>query len=440
LRVSDIDAGAGSITVTLSVTDGALIASGTSLVTVSGSGTGLLTLSGQVAAVDSFLASSLVDYRAPNNFSGNATLTMTTTDNGNSGEGTALTDTDAAVISVVGGPNYDVSISSWNSLVGDGEGFFAAIAGNGAAGSVFRPLGPSGSRLFISNNDVTVGQSAPNEIDQGEGIRIEFRAGVIATNGSGVTAEGAYLHATAAAFTLAQKNSASGQADIRVTLYDSTGAVVDLTAANFKVSITGGGSIAIDAANNWITIDNGVAGTRFEIVSNSDLTFSKMEVVNTGSTGSFTISVASIDLLETTSIGTATANTITGNDESNLLSGLDGNDILSGNGGNDILIGGAGNDSLRGGTGKDVFMFDQGAFTGSDTIEDYVHNTDAIDLSVLFDLNPTGTATLDNGGLLFDRDGGGASFNAVEIARFAGAAPSVVTILDDGKATVVTDT
>jgi Ca2+-binding RTX toxin-like protein len=53
-------------------------------------------------------------------------------------------------------------------------------------------------------------------------------------------------------------------------------------------------------------------------------------------------------------IGSAYADTITGDSNDNVLSGGAGNDTLSGGGGNDILIGGAGNDSMDGGTGTNT--------------------------------------------------------------------------------------
>ncbi|MFC7379477.1 beta strand repeat-containing protein [Brevundimonas sp. GCM10030266] len=53
-------------------------------------------------------------------------------------------------------------------------------------------------------------------------------------------------------------------------------------------------------------------------------------------------------------IGSAFADSLTGNTLSNRLQGGAGNDILSGLGGADTLIGGAGNDSLRGGDGVDA--------------------------------------------------------------------------------------
>ena len=80
-----MDAGAGSLTVTLAITDGTLAVSG-GTAGIAGSGTTLVTLTGTLAQINSTLASN-VTYVPTNNFNGDAQLTMTTHDNGNTGPG-----------------------------------------------------------------------------------------------------------------------------------------------------------------------------------------------------------------------------------------------------------------------------------------------------------------------------------------------------------------
>jgi Ca2+-binding RTX toxin-like protein len=95
------------------------------------------------------------------------------------------------------------------------------------------------------------------------------------------------------------------------------------------------------------------------------------------------------------------ANTITGDNNDNTLTGtsgddtmlgLGGNDTLNGGEGNDTLIGGAGADTMTGGAGNDVFVYhaivggvaESGpADTARDTITDFVHLSDMIDLSTI---------------------------------------------------------
>jgi Ca2+-binding RTX toxin-like protein len=69
----------------------------------------------------------------------------------------------------------------------------------------------------------------------------------------------------------------------------------------------------------------------------------------------------------------------TGNDSANTLIGNSVNNRLSGLGGDDILDGGRGNDVLMGGDGLDTFVF--GSRHDMDTITDFTHGEDTIDLS-----------------------------------------------------------
>ena len=80
-------------------------------------------------------------------------------------------------------------------------------------------------------------------------------------------------------------------------------------------------------------------------------------------------------------LGDSGDDTIYGGDGNDLVVGGTGNDTLYGDAGDDTLVGGLGDDSLTGGTGSDTFVFT--ANTGSDTINDFDKDNDAIDLSML---------------------------------------------------------
>ncbi|MES2245444.1 MAG: tandem-95 repeat protein [Pseudomonadota bacterium] len=98
LSISDAaDGNSGSMTVTLAMTNGTLTVTGGGA-TITNSGTSSVTLTGTVAQINATLASN-VTYVPTADFNGNATLTMTTSDNGNVGGG-ALTDVDTVVIAV----------------------------------------------------------------------------------------------------------------------------------------------------------------------------------------------------------------------------------------------------------------------------------------------------------------------------------------------------
>ncbi|MCC7321904.1 MAG: M10 family metallopeptidase C-terminal domain-containing protein [Rubellimicrobium sp.] len=75
-----------------------------------------------------------------------------------------------------------------------------------------------------------------------------------------------------------------------------------------------------------------------------------------------------------------------GGEGDDLLRGGDGRDRLDGGAGDDVLIGGAGKDRLTGGKGADAFVFlraSDSAGKEADTITDFRHGTDHIDLSAI---------------------------------------------------------
>src|SRR5690606_13552298 len=74
ISFADVDAGSGTVTVTLSVPNGSLSATGGSGVTVGGT-TSALTLSGAIADINAFVAASSVTYTTALNATGNVTLT-----------------------------------------------------------------------------------------------------------------------------------------------------------------------------------------------------------------------------------------------------------------------------------------------------------------------------------------------------------------------------
>ncbi|HHP5358783.1 TPA: retention module-containing protein [Aeromonas veronii] len=99
LQVKDVDAGNSPIKVTLSVEHGTLTLPAGSGVTVVGNGTGSLVLTGTLADLNALLSGG-VTYQGNSDFYGNDALTMVTNDQGNTGSGGALSDTDVLPIEV----------------------------------------------------------------------------------------------------------------------------------------------------------------------------------------------------------------------------------------------------------------------------------------------------------------------------------------------------
>ena len=91
---------------------------------------------------------------------------------------------------------------------------------------------------------------------------------------------------------------------------------------------------------------------------------------------SFTLNVTNTPTIT----GTTKADTITANVGDDSISGLAGNDTISGGLGNDTIDGGAGNDRLTGGDGIDYFRFTTATKSNIDTITDFEHGLDKIQL------------------------------------------------------------
>jgi Ca2+-binding RTX toxin-like protein len=62
------------------------------------------------------------------------------------------------------------------------------------------------------------------------------------------------------------------------------------------------------------------------------------------------------------------------------ISGSSGNDVLQGTASADVINGQGGKDVLSGGSGNDTFVFDTAFEANGDTISDFVHRADRIDL------------------------------------------------------------
>ncbi|MDP2071861.1 MAG: type I secretion C-terminal target domain-containing protein, partial [Methylotenera sp.] len=102
LSIADVDAGAGTMTVTLNVATGLLTAAGSGGVTITGSGTATVILTGTLANLNTYLGNAATQptYVPVSNASGAVTLTMTTNDGGNTGPGGPLTDIDTSTINI----------------------------------------------------------------------------------------------------------------------------------------------------------------------------------------------------------------------------------------------------------------------------------------------------------------------------------------------------
>jgi hypothetical protein len=132
-------------------------------------------------------------------------------------------------------------------------------------------------------------------------------------------------------------------------------------------------------------------------------------------------------------LGENIADSIAGRNGNDFLEGFGGNDTLNGGAGDDALAGGAGADVLIGGPGADRYVFDMAALSdGSvgtlDRIVDFTLGQDQLDLSLITSAGQS-PATLvhamEDASNSFatvevDRDGSGASYGWVPVARLDG--------------------
>ncbi len=102
ISIADVDAGSGTVTTQLSVTNGtvAVTLAGSASISAGANGSATLTLSGTVADINATLANN-VTFHSTDGFTGQANLTVLTNDGGNTGTGGPLTDTDVVHIGVV---------------------------------------------------------------------------------------------------------------------------------------------------------------------------------------------------------------------------------------------------------------------------------------------------------------------------------------------------
>ncbi|MDB5335317.1 MAG: hypothetical protein JWN70_936 [Planctomycetaceae bacterium] len=123
MSIADVDAGSGTVQVTVSVVSGALTAAaGTTGVLVSGSGTSSVTLSGTVGQVNILLAGNLAAtltyFNSSDTPAANDTLTLSVSDLGNTGSGGTLTASDSATITLVAvndGPTATIVPASYSA-------------------------------------------------------------------------------------------------------------------------------------------------------------------------------------------------------------------------------------------------------------------------------------------------------------------------------------
>ena len=174
ITISDVDVGAGNETVTLAVTHGRLTLAGNTASLSFSSGDVVantsMTFSGTVSAINTALNG--LRYAPTPNFNGGATLTITTSDNGDTG-GAALSDTDTIAITVT--PVNDapaISVPAAQTTAEDTGKVFSSANGNAITISdVDVGAGNETVTLAVTHGTLTLaGNTTSLSFSSGDGI------------------------------------------------------------------------------------------------------------------------------------------------------------------------------------------------------------------------------------------------------------------------------
>ena len=265
--------------------------------------------------------------------------------------------------------SYLAGGSGADMLVGD-AGADALVSGDWATGT-FNAIPDSGTE-----QDTLLGGGGDDEIWAGYGDIIDGGPGTdtlhltLTAAPAGVTIDTAGTNPAASIANIELIDSIVGTSfDDRFVVHGLTSLLtIDGGDGNDTVS-SSDSSVNLAGGNGDDLLISGVAGDIFEGGPGTDtvdysgyangvtVTFTVPAGLSVGPGGDRLRSVENV-------IGSALADTISGNSADNRFTGGDGNDVLNGDGGADTLVGGAGDDVLNGGDGVDMLV----GGTGNDTL------------------------------------------------------------------------
>ncbi|WP_420938356.1 retention module-containing protein [Aeromonas veronii] len=424
LQVKDVDAGNSPIKITLSVEHGTLTLPAGSGVTVVGNGTGALVLTGTLADLNALLSGG-VTYQGNSDFYGNDALTMVTNDQGNTGSGGALSDTDVLPIEVqpvndapVNQLPGSMTVKEDGSLSLSGVSVKDVDAGSAPVSMVLRVehgvltlMGATGAVMVqgAGTSEITlVGSLA--DLNQLLASNLHYEPAkdfwgedtlTVTTSDQGNTGTGGPLSDTdQVTITVTPEPDMPGLTVDQHAFHALQGAVIPLGInASVVNPATGELSIRISGLNGAQVQDEhgqsvGHADSNGDWLIPADhsvpLYFSGfgdgdhvLGISAESSVGGSTVSTP----LETITVHGQSGHELLGSEHDDILFGSSGDDRLVGGLGNDVLHGGKGNDILTGGAGSDLFVWQHGD-EGSqgqpaiDTITDFhPEQGDKIDLA-----------------------------------------------------------
>ncbi|MCF5891841.1 retention module-containing protein [Aeromonas veronii] len=415
LQVKDVDAGNSPIKITLSVEHGTLTLPAGSGVTVVGNGTGSLVLTGTLADLNALLSGG-VTYQGNSDFYGNDALTMVTNDQGNTGSGGALSDTDVLPIEVqpvndapVNQLPGSMTVKEDGSLSLSGVSVKDVDAGSAPVSMVLRVehgvltlLGATGAVMVqgVGTSEITlVGSLA--DLNQLLASNLHYEPAkdfwgedtlTVTTSDQGNTGAGGPLRDTdQVTITVTPEPDMPGLAVDQHAFHALQGAVIPLginasvvnpATGELSIRISGldgaqvqdehGQSVGhADSNGDWLIPADHSVPLYFSGFGDGDHV---LGISAESSVGGSTVSTP----LETITVHGQSGHELVGSDQG---------DWLFGSSGDDRLLGGHGNDILTGGAGSDLFVWQHGD-EGSqgqpaiDTITDFhPEQGDKIDLA-----------------------------------------------------------
>ncbi|UPJ94240.1 VCBS domain-containing protein [Bradyrhizobium sp. 172] len=447
LSVTDIDSGANNISVTLAVASGTITAATAGSVTVTGSGTGSIVLTGTVANINTYLATvaNQPTYVPVANANGAVSLTMTTSDQGFTGTGGTLTDTDSininitavndAPVNTVPGTQevlHDANLSITGMSISDVDaGGAVNITTNlsvlhgtltiaSAGGALVSGSGTGSVTLTgtVAQINTTLA-AANNVVYKGVANFVGSDTLTVLTNDHGNTGTGGNLTDTDAVTINVESNNpgtlttsptdvifyASGTNTLNGTnaTLNGTDSITGGTGTDTLI-LTGGSPLATFGAGNIVL-------TNFEV----------FKIVDSNS-GNHTNNITFLSGFQNNGTLTVDGSGIGGNGKLNLQAstvtsgafvviGGDNDDIINTGSGDDTITGGPGNDTLTGGGGNDTFNVNSGTDTvtdlsGSDVLVVSAGATTNATVSAAFTATSStsnaGTANLSSNGFAVD--------------------------------------
>lgn len=415
LQVKDVDAGNSPIKITLSVEHGTLTLPAGSGVTVVGNGTGSLVLTGTLTDLNALLSGG-VTYQGNSDFYGNDALTMVTNDQGNTGSGGALSDTDVLPIEVqpvndapVNQLPGSMTVKEDGSLSLSGVSVKDVDAGSAPVSMVLRVehgvltlLGATGAVMVqgAGTSEITlVGSLA--DLNQLLASNLHYEPAkdfwgedtlTVTTSDQGNTGTGGPLSDTdQVTITVTPEPDMPGLTVDQHAFHALQGAVIPLginasvvnpATGELSIRISGlngaqvqdehGQSVGhADGNGDWLIPADHSVPLYFSGFGDGDHV---LGISAESSVGGSTVSTP----LETITVHGQSGNELVGSDQG---------DWLFGSSGDDRLLGGHGNDILTGGAGSDLFVWQHGD-EGSqgqpaiDTITDFhPEQGDKIDLA-----------------------------------------------------------